>query len=152
MGTFETVQPGDRWRSPELVLREDAAEVTAWAGYVFPLFTDVDFARRAGFPGRPLPGELVLLLLGGLAEQTGVFDETTIALIGMDGVRFLKPCVPGDTIRLEMEVTGKELSGSGRRGFVTFAWTCTNQRDERVLEASATLAFRTSPAGGGGGT
>jgi acyl dehydratase len=92
----------------------------------------------------PLPGELVLLLLGGLAEQTGVFDETTLALTGLDAVRFRTPCLPGDRIRLEMEVVAKELSGSGRRGFLTLAWTCSNQRGETVLDARATLAFRTT--------
>lgn len=117
--------------------------MTAWAGYVFPLFHDAAFAHRAGFGAIPVPGELVLLLLGGLAEQAGVFDETTLALTGLDEVRFRTPCHVGDTIRLEMEVVGRELSSSGRRGFLTFAWTCFNQRGDTVLEARATLAFRT---------
>jgi acyl dehydratase len=42
-----------------------------------------------------------------------------------------------------MELMRKDLSESGRRGFVTFAWVCRNQRGEAVLEALATLAFRT---------
>jgi acyl dehydratase len=117
--------------------------VTAWAGYVFPLFHDESFAHRAGFSAIPLPGELVLLLMGGLAEQTGVFDDTTLALTGLDAVRFRTPCHAGDTIRLEMEAVAKELSSSGRRGFLTFGWTCLNQRGETVIEARATLAFRT---------
>jgi acyl dehydratase len=140
-GTFDALQPGDRWTSPEFALGEDAAGVTAWAGYTFALFTDEAFARQAGFPGRPVPGELILLLLGGLAEQTGVFDESTLALTGLESVHFKQPCVVGDSIHLEMEVIRKELSGSGRRGFITFAWTCFNQRGDPVLEAEATLAF-----------
>jgi acyl dehydratase len=140
--TFERVAVGDRWRSPELVLGDEAARITARAGYVHPLFTDEAYWRSAGFSGRPVPGELTLLLMGGLAEQTGVFDETTLALTGFEAVRFLKPAVVGDAIRLEMEVTRKHLSESGRRGFVTFAWECRNLRGEVVLEALATLAFR----------
>src|SRR5712692_9208525 len=50
----------------------------------------------------------------------------------------------GDTIRLEIEVSEKRRSSSGRRGFISFAWTCRNQRDEIVLTARATLAFRTA--------
>ncbi|HKA50645.1 MAG TPA: MaoC/PaaZ C-terminal domain-containing protein [Candidatus Dormibacteraeota bacterium] len=145
-GTFERATIGDRWISPELKLDERCREVIAWAGYVFPLFSDEGFARRAGFAGVPVPGELVLLLLGGLAEQTGAFDEATLALTGLNAVRFRTPCLVGDTIRLEMEVVGKELSSSGRRGLVTFAWTCRNQRGEAVLSAEATLAFRTDRA------
>jgi len=142
-GTFERAAVGDRWISPELTLDERCREVTAWAGYVFPLFSDEGFARRAGFAGVPVPGELVLLLLGGLAERTGAFDEATLALTGLNVVRFRTPCLVGDTIRLEMEVVGKELSNSRRRGFLRFAWTCRNQREETVLSAEATLAFRT---------
>jgi acyl dehydratase len=143
VNSFEWLQPHQRWDSPEYTLDERADAITAWAGYVFPLFTDEAFARRAGFAGRPVPGELVLLVLGGLAEQTGVFDETTLALTGLDSVRFLTPALVGDTVRLVMEVSEKRQSDSGRRGFVTFAWTCRNQRDEVVLEALATLVFRT---------
>ena len=142
-GTFERAAVGDRWISPELTLDERCREVTAWAGYVFPLFSEEGFARRAGFAGVPVPGELVLLLLGGLAERTGAFDEATLALTGLNVVRFRTPCLVGDTIRLEMEVVGKELSNSRRRGFLRFAWTCRNQREETVLSAEATLAFRT---------
>ena len=142
-GTFERAALGDRWISPELKLDERWREVIAWAGYVFPLFSDEEFARRAGFAGVPVPGELVLLLLGGLAERTGAFDEATLALTGLNAVRFRTPCLVGDTIRLEMEVVGKELSNSRRRGFLTLAWTCRNQREETVLSAEATLAFRT---------
>ena len=142
-GTFERAAVGDRWTSPELTLDDRCREVTAWAGYGFPLFSDEGFARRAGFSAIPVPGELVLLLMGGLAEQTAAFDETTLALTGLDEVRFRTPCHAGNTIRLQMEVVARELSCSGRRGFLTFAWTCLNQRGETVVQARATLAFRT---------
>ena len=142
VGVGSGVEVGDRWTSPELTLDDRCREVTAWAGYVFPLFSDEAFAHQAGFSAIPVPGELVLLLMGGLAEQTGAFDETTLALIGLDEVRFRRPCHAGDTIRLEMEVVAREPSSSGR-GSLTFAWTCVNQRGDTVVQARATLAFRT---------
>jgi acyl dehydratase len=144
-GTFDGHELGDRISGPSRVIdREHSEKTVSWAGYVHPLFTDPQFPAKAGFHGQPVPGELVLLLLGGLAEQTGMFDETTIALVELANVRFKTPASAGDTIRLDMEVTGKQRSESGRRGFLTFLWTCRNQRDEVVLEADAKFAFRTA--------
>lgn len=115
------------------------------AGYVHPMFAGETHAGPStAVTGRPIPGELTLLFLGGLAERTDVFDDTTLALVSLDAVEFRTPALIGDTIRLEMEVTGKRRSESRRRGFVTFAWTCGNQRGEIVLTARATFAFRTA--------
>jgi acyl dehydratase len=142
-GTFDRAQIGDRISSESLEIDQSRAEqMISWAGYVHPLFTDPEFASRAGFQVRPVPGELVLLLLGGMAEQTGFFDDTTIALVGLAGVRFRTPAAAGDSIRLEMDVVKKDVSGSGRRGFLTLKWTCRNEEDHVVLEADAVFAFR----------
>ena len=150
MSTFERLTVGDRFVTPERTISEDATDVIRYAGYTHPIFTDpAHVARSTSFAGRPIPGELSLLFLGGLAEQTDVFDETTLALVSLDAVEFTAPALIGDTIRLEMEVSAKTRSASGRRGFVTFAWTCRNQRGEIVLTATARFAFSTSERGDG---
>ena len=142
-GTFEHLQVGAQFSSPTFQLASDrVTEIIGWAGYVHPLFTDPDYPKRVGFSGRIVPGELVLLVLGGLAEQTGVFDETTLALVELASVEFKKPAITGDSVRLNMEVVKKHASSSGRRGFVTFKWTCLDQADEIVLVAYAVLAFK----------
>jgi acyl dehydratase len=143
VGTYERLQIGDRISSPSFRLEaQRAQEVLRWAGYVHPLFTSPDYAETVGLAPGIVPGELVLLLLGGLAEQTGVFDETTIALAEFESVKFKKPARAGDTVRLEMELLKKHTSPSGRRGFLTFRWTCLDQSDELVLETNAVLAFK----------
>lgn len=145
MRAFERLTVGDRFTTPDRTISEDAATIIRLAGYTHPIFTDpAHVARSTTFAGRPIPGELTLLFLGGLAEQTGVFDETTLALVSLDAVEFKTPALLGDTIRLEMEVSEKQRSASGRRGFVTFAWTCRDQRAEIVLTARAVFAFRTA--------
>jgi acyl dehydratase len=142
-GTFERLQIGDRFDSPTFQLDPGRTrEILGWAGYVHPLFTDPGYAATVGFTGGIVPGELVLLLLGGLAEQTNLFDETTIALVEFESVKFKKPAKPGDTLRLEMNVVKKHTSSSGRHGFLTFVWTCLNQSNEVVLEAHPVLAFK----------
>jgi acyl dehydratase len=142
--SYDRLQLGDRFKSPTLILDEERAEqMIRWGGYVHPMFSDRNYAKTVGFKGRPVPGELVLLFLGGLAEQTGAFDDTTLALVEVDHVTFKTPALVGDTIHVEMEVSNKRLSGSRRRGFLTFNWTCRNQSNEVVLETHATFAFRT---------
>lgn len=152
MSAYERLILGGRFVTPARTISDEAAtEIIRLAGYTHPMFTDDAYVARATpFGGRPVPGELSLLLLGGLAEQTGLFDETTLALVSLDTVEFRTPALIGDTIKLEMEVSGKRRSESGRRGFVTLAWTCTNQRDEVVLTARAQFAFRTETDRGGG--
>jgi len=62
------------------------------------------------FPGRPImPGVLVLEALaqtGAVALLAVPEHQGRLALFaGMDGVRFRRPIVPGDRLRLEVELT-----------------------------------------------
>lgn len=117
--------------------------LTSLGGYTHPLFTDATYVAAASpFPSSPLPGQAVLLLLGGLAEQSGAFDESVVALVGFEQVGFRRPALPGDTLRLDMEVVALDRAAAGDRGVVTLAWRCTNQRDEVVLEARARMLVR----------
>ena len=74
------------------------------------------------FPAKPvMPGVLIIEALaqaGGIlaAEIRGAEKQGEIIyFMGMDAVRFRKPVVPGDQLRLELEVIGC------RRGIYTFS-------------------------------
>lgn len=70
------------------------------------------------FPGRPvMPGVLIVEALaqcGGLLLMAGLDrpEEKVIYFLAVDGVKFRRPVVPGDQLRLELEL----LQGRGRRG------------------------------------
>ena len=134
---------GDEVTSQGRTITESIATTAAWlGGYVHPLFMDHDHVREhTSFTPPVLPGQFVLYLLGGLAEMTGTFDDTTIGLVGLDEVRFRRAVTVGDTIHLRMEVLDKQPSDSGRRGSITFAWRCVDQEERTVLEASVTMLF-----------
>ena len=143
MSTFERVRLGETIAGPTREVPRDAVDVVrGLGGYTHPLFNDEEYARGAGFDRIPLPGELVLFLLGGMAEQCDVFDDSTVALLGIDAVKFASAVYPGDTIRLDMEVAGKRRSASGSHGSVRFLWRCTNGDGDEVLTAEAELLFR----------
>jgi acyl dehydratase len=144
VGAYADLEVGQRVVSPPRQISDAQARVLIETmGYTHPLFADPDYARaHTPFPTTPLPGAVTLALMGGLAEQTDVFDDTVVALVGMDAVRFPSAAFPDDLLHLEMEVVAKEPSASGRRGVVTFAWRCVKQDGTVVAEANASLLFR----------
>lgn len=62
------------------------------------------------FPGRPImPGVLIVetmaqagAILASRSSQGLSGPDTMMILVGVEGVRFKKPVVPGDTLRIEM--------------------------------------------------
>lgn len=73
------------------------------------------------FPGHPImPG---VLIIEAMAQVGGVYavatdkvgDDKVTYFVGIDNARFRKPVVPGDVLRLELEML------SCRRGIYTFA-------------------------------
>ena len=75
------------------------------------------------FPGRPImPG---VLIVEAMAQTAGilVFNslpqeqlKTPVYFLGIDNVRFRKPVIPGDQLRLELEITKHRQSVWGFKG------------------------------------
>ena len=99
------------------------------------------------FPGRPvMPGVLILEALaqvGGVLafKSLGSVGRPVVYLTGIDGAKFRKPVVPGDILRLEVDVLKKrapfwKMQG---RAFV---------ESELVCEAEVTAMVTDAQAGG----
>ncbi len=99
------------------------------------------------FPGRPvMPGVLILEALaqvGGVLafKSLGSVGRPVVYLTGIDGAKFRKPVVPGDILRLEVDVLKKrapfwKMQG---RAFV---------ESELVCEAEVTAMVTDGQAGG----
>ncbi len=124
-------------RSPDLTVEPAAAAtLIALGGYVHPLFTDPGFLEASPFAARPLPGQALLLLMGGLAEQCGAYDERTLALLGLDEVVFHRAAVDGDTFHVEVE----QRPAGAADGRVT-SWWWRAVRADGVLLGEATARF-----------
>ena len=75
------------------------------------------------FPGRPImPG---VLIVEAMAQTSGVLVFNSLAeeerdklvyFLGMDNVKFRKPVIPGDQLRLESEITKHRQSIWGFKG------------------------------------
>jgi 3-hydroxyacyl-[acyl-carrier-protein] dehydratase len=75
------------------------------------------------FPGHPImPG---VLIVEAMAQTAGVLvfksmpkedEEKRVYFLGIDNVRFRKPVIPGDQLRLELEITKHRQSIWGFKG------------------------------------
>jgi len=75
------------------------------------------------FPGRPImPG---VLIVEAMAQTAGVLifnslpqedHNKTVFFLGIDNVRFRKPVIPGDQLRMELEITRHRQSIWGCKG------------------------------------
>ena len=106
------------------------------AGYTHPLFNPTPEERAAG-QVVPLPGQGVLVLAGGLAEQSGVLDKA-IALLEMKSVRFLKMTSAGSFLHLEL-TPGSDTSTTSGKVIREFTWTMRDDHGDAVMEATIVM-------------
>jgi acyl dehydratase len=84
----------------------------------------------------------------GLKTSLKLYENTSIASLGWDQVRFLLPLLAGDVVHVVFRVTGKRLSSRVGRGVLTEDVRLVNQRGEIVIQAQhAALVLTRGPAG-----
>lgn len=78
-----------------------------------------------------------------------LLDSTSQGAPGIDYVKWMKPVLAGDTLRLSSTVIAKRLSAKRPNlGFVTMQARLDNQRGEQVFELQNTGMFLTRAAAG----
>ncbi len=110
---FEQIRLGDRWTSPTRTITEtDIVNFAAMTGDFNRLHVDHEYAARTAF-GRPIAhGLLGLSWVAGLGSHSPAVD--TLAFLGLEEWRFLRPLYIGDTVHVVTEAV--EIRESGRRG------------------------------------
>ncbi len=140
--TFDEFEIGATYKSQARTMTE--ADVVAFAGLsgdFNPLHTNAEFGKKTPFGERIAHGMLSAAMATGMANWTGIFEGTTLAL--MEQVIQYKGVVKfGDTIHLEQEVVKKKETSKPDRGVVVFASRVLNQRDEVVIDGEWTLLMR----------
>jgi acyl dehydratase len=139
---FEQFQIGDRFASQGRTVTE--ADVVAFAGLsgdFNPLHTDASFAQATPFGERIAHGMLVAAMASGMANWTGVFEGTTLALMEQS-LRYKGVVRFGDTVHLELQVADKKETSKPDRGVVTFEARVINQKGEAVIDGQWTLLMR----------
>ncbi len=140
--TFDEFEIDDRYQSQARTVTE--ADVVAFAGIsgdFNPLHTDAEFGKSTPFGERIAHGMLLVAMATGMANWTGVFEGTTIALMEQL-IRYKGVVKFGDTIHLELEVMEKTPTSKPDRGVVKYAARVINQRGEVVIDGVWTLLMK----------
>jgi acyl dehydratase len=142
--TFDEFEIGNCYESQARTVTE--ADVVAFAGLsgdFNPLHTDAEFGKSTPFGERIAHGMLIQAMATGMANWTGVFEGTTLALMEQV-IRYKAPIKFGDTVHLQLEVIEKKESSKPDRGVVHFAARIVNQRDEVAQDGEWTLLMKRS--------
>ena len=144
--TFEQFHLGDTFASQARTVTE--ADVVGFAGLsgdFNPLHTDAVFAATTPATQRIAHGMLIAAMATGMANWTGVFEGTTIALMEQT-IRYKGMAKFGDTVHLEMKVAEKKETSKPARGIVFFDVQVVNQDGQTIIEGPWTLMMRRQPA------
>jgi acyl dehydratase len=114
------------------VTETDVVLYSGLSGDYNALHTDEPYAKKAGFRTRIAHGPLVLAIAMGLVNRLGMTEGTSLGMLGIKEWRFLKPVLPGDTVKVSVAFVAARRTSTGRRGVVERAITVRNQDGETV--------------------
>jgi acyl dehydratase len=120
----------------------EAGDVSLFAGLsgdFNPLHLNEEFAKTTPFGGRVAHGILTLAISNGHQNQLGIFEGTTLALLGIDRIRFTGPVRLGDTVHTAMTIKETKPSSKPDRGVVTYEVAVKNQKGETVMHCEQSV-------------
>lgn len=140
---YEDFNIGDTYTTPGKTVTEAMITLmVGLGGFVFPLFNDEEYARNTPFEGCIAPGPMTLFLMGGLEEQSMIYGDDAIAILGIDRVRFKAPLRAGDTIRVNVDILAKRETSKPNAGIVTHKSNCINQNGEVIVESESSVLIK----------
>ncbi|MBI3042094.1 MAG: MaoC family dehydratase N-terminal domain-containing protein [Betaproteobacteria bacterium] len=144
---WEQWEIGAEFESPARTVTE--ADIVAFAGLsgdYNPLHVDEEYCKTTPFGGRIAHGPLVYAIAAGLLFQLHLYDDTLIAFLGFENLKFTKPVRPGDTIRARIKVLDKRETSNPERGVMRRQLQVLNQRGEVVQEGIQAFLLKRKPA------
>ena len=116
------------------ITEADIVNFAGVSGDYNPLHIDEEFCKQTQFGTRIAHGPLVYSIAAGLLFQLHLYDDTLIAFLGFDSLKFTLPVKIGDTVRVRVEVLEKRETSKPDRGVMKRLLQVLNQRDEIVQE------------------
>lgn len=127
------------------VTEADLVIFAGLSGDYNPLHTDEEFCKKTDFGTRIAHGPLVYAIAAGLLFQLHLYDDTLIAFLGFENLRFTKPVKPGDTIHARIKVVETREASRPDRGVMKRELHVVNQRGEIVQEGVQAFLLKRKP-------
>jgi acyl dehydratase len=144
--TFDQLSNGDHFVCQGRTVTEaDTVNFAGLSGDYNPLHTDQTYGETTPFGGRIAHGMLVLAIATGQANQLGIFEGTTIALL-QQTAKYVGAVKFGDTVHLEFKVVDKKETSKPDRGILTIETTVLNQDGKAVIEGQWVLMLKRDQA------
>lgn len=144
---YEDVEIGAVFKTAEHTISEaDIIDFAKLTRDNHPLHRDADYARRAGFPRLIAHGLFGLSLMEGLKSELKLYEDTSIASLGWNAVRFVKPLLVGDVLHVEMTFTAKRASRSRPAGVITEAVKLVDASKDLRIDAEHISLIQMRPA------
>ncbi len=113
-----------------LITLDDVDKFAELSGDHFYAHMDDDLARRSIFDKRVAHGYFILSAAAGLFVEPGFVP--VMANYGLEGLRFIKPVYPGDTIQVRLTVKSTRPKEGENQGIVEWDVIVFNQLSEHV--------------------
>ena len=132
---FDQFTVGDEFETAARTITEaDVVQFAGLSGDYNPLHTDEESMKDSPFKGRIAHGMLLASIATGQANQLGIFEGSSIAVLSIS-LKFTNAVRFGDTVRTILTCKEKKESSKPDRGTGTFDIKMVNQRNETVMES-----------------
>jgi acyl dehydratase len=144
---WEQWEIGAEFVSPARTITEaDIVMFAGLSGDFNPLHVNEEFCKQTVFGSRIAHGPLIYAIAAGLLFQLHLYDDTLIAFLGFDSLKFTKPVKPGDTVHARIKVLEKRETSHAERGVMKRQLQVINQRGEVVQEGVQAFLLKRQPA------
>lgn len=90
-----------------------------------------------------IPGTLLFSLAIGLTFESGIYEDSILAYLGIDRLDQTAPCYVGDTVAIRATVLGARATSDGERGVVRMRYDLAAvNRDRELMSADLALLVR----------
>ncbi len=144
---WEEWEIDQEFESPARTVTEaDVVHFAGISGDYNPLHVNEEFCKDTIFGTRIAHGPLIYSIAAGLLFQLHLYDDTLIAFLGFDSLKFTKPVKIGDTIHARIKVTEKRETSKPDRGVMKRTLEVVNQHGEVVQEGVQAFLLKRKPA------
>ncbi len=128
------------------VTETDVVNFAGISGDYNPLHINEEYCKKTQFGTRIAHGPLVYAIAAGLLFQLHLYDDTLIAFLGFESLKFTKPVKIGDTIYAKVTVTEVTETSKPDRGVMKRQLQVINQHGDIVQDGIQAFLMKRKPA------